>query len=825
MIGKIYNNFILKYSRFFLAIIILSTIYLSYNALSLKIDASSDTLILENDKDLEYFQLLSKRYKTPEFLVVAFTPNTKLFSKESLNTIRNISTELMKLKKVKSINSILNVPLLESSKKSLADILEGVPKLEDKIVDFEDAKNEFLNSPLYKENLVSTDFGTTAMLVNLRENTELSNTRSQLKVFKLKILEKSISQDEYKDFQKLSDKLRILRDKEREEQNRLILDTSKILKKYDNSGAIYLGGIPMIANDVVDFVKNDLKIFGTSILVFLIIILFVIFKQTRWVILPIISCFFSVGITAGLFSILNFEVTVISSNFISLQLILTMAITIHLIVRYRELIMLRKNLVQKKLLIETVLQMIKPCFFTVITTIAGFSSLILSDLLPVINFGWMMSIGVSISLLVTFLIFPILLIELDKLNPNLSFENKFNLPEIVANFSNKYGSLSMIIAVTIFICSIVGITKLKVENSFIDYFKSSTEISKGMKVIDEKLGGTTLLDVTLDFDTNEPEIKEKDIKKEEAEDFDDLLMEFEEESDEAKYWFTNYKMTQIENLHNYLDSLDETGKVLSFATILKIGRVINNGNSLDSVQLGLLYEKLPKEYKEIVVDPYISTDENQARITLRIKDSDPNLRRNELINKIKKEAPEVLGVQSNKIKLSNIMILYNNMLQSLFNSQILTLGLVVIALFSMFMILFKSIIISLIALLPNLLSIGSVLGLMGMLSIPLDMMTITIAAISMGIAVDNTIHYIFRHREEFNKYKNYTKAMINSHTSIGYALYYTTLTIIIGFSILIFSNFIPSIYFGLLTSLAMFIALFATLTIVPKLLSLFKPYN
>ena len=230
MIGKIYNNFILKYSRFFLAIIILSTIYLSYNALSLKIDASSDTLILENDKDLEYFQLLSKRYKTPEFLVVAFTPNTKLFSKESLNTIRNISTELMKLKKVKSINSILNVPLLESSKKSLADILEGVPKLEDKIVDFEDAKNEFLNSPLYKENLVSTDFGTTAMLVNLRENTELSNTRSQLKVFKLKILEKSISQDEYKDFQKLSDKLRILRDKEREEQNRLILETRKILK-------------------------------------------------------------------------------------------------------------------------------------------------------------------------------------------------------------------------------------------------------------------------------------------------------------------------------------------------------------------------------------------------------------------------------------------------------------------------------------------------------------------------------------------------------------------------------------------------------------------
>jgi predicted RND superfamily exporter protein len=284
-------------------------------------------------------------------------------------------------------------------------------------------------------------------------------------------------------------------------------------------------------------------------------------------------------------------------------------------------------------------------------------------------------------------------------------------------------------------------------------------------------------------------------------------------------------MTQIEKLHDYLNSLDQTGKVLSFATILKIGRTINNGNSLDSVQLGLLYEKLPQEYKEVIVDPYISTENNQARITLRVKDSDPKLRRNELINKIKNEAPDILQVEPSNIKLSNILILYNNMLQSLFSSQILTLGLVVLVLFSMFLILFKSFKVSIIALLPNLLSIGSVLGIMGVFSIPLDMMTITIAAISMGIAVDNTIHYIFRHKMEFKKNNNYEVAMFKTHTSIGYALYYTTLTIIMGFSILVFSNFIPSIYFGLLTSLAMFIALFATLTIVPKLLASFKVYS
>ena len=482
---------------------------------------------------------------------------------------------------------------------------------------------------------------------------------------------------------------------------------------------------------------------------------------------------------------------------------------------------------QKSLLLETIKQMIKPCFFTVITTIAGFSSLILSGLLPVINFGWMMSLGVSISLIVTFLVFPVLLIELDRLKPNLSFENKFNLPEIVAKFAKNHGNFALFFTCMIFIFSVIGVARLKVENSFIDYFKSTTEISKGMRVIDNQLGGTTILDVTLDFDANEIELKKKedDFVSDDLDDLDDLLMEMDQQNNEPKYWFTDYKMTKIEELHDYLDSLDETGKVLSFATILKIGRSINNGNSLDSVQLGLLYEKLSKEYKEIILDPYISTDNNQARISLRVKDSDPKLRRNELIQEIKLNAPKTIGITSEKIKLSNILVLYNNMLQSLFSSQILTLGLVVVVLFSMFMFLFKSFKISLIALIPNLLSIGSVLGLMGVFSIPLDMMTITIAAISMGIAVDNTIHYIFRHKVEYNRNKNYESSMLKTHTSIGYALYYTTLTIIVGFSILVFSNFIPSIYFGLLTSLAMFIALFATLTIVPKLLALFKAYN
>ncbi len=825
MLNIFYNNFLFKYSRIILLLILVATAFMAYKALYLKIDASSDTLILEEDKDLKYFQLLSKRYKSSDFLVIAFTPKNYLLSNEVINTIEKISNDLSNLDQVKNVISIINVPLLESSKKTLADLLEGVPVLKNNLVPYEDIKKEFLNSELYKNNLVSSDFKTTAILVNLKDNLKLEKLREKKEKMK-KIINSDIEDNaDQLSYKNILSSLRLERDNHRNNQTKLISDVRNIIAKYKNEGSFFLGGIPMIANDVVEFVKGDLKIFGFSILLFLIAALTIIFRQLRWVLIPIITCFFSVTITTGLLSIFNWEVTVISSNYISLQLILTMAITIHLIVRYRELVLKNDYKGEQKLLVYSTLQnMIKPCFFTVITTIAGFSSLILSGLLPVINFGWMMSVGVSISLFLTFILFPILLNELEILHPNLKFEKKFNLPGRIANFAQNYNLLIFLLAISITFFGVFGIFKLKVENSFIDYFKSNTEINKGMRIIDQKLGGTTLLDVTIDFVDKDKKIKPVEFDNDDFEE-DDLFSEIEDSTNDAKYWFTQDKMVAIEKLHDYLDSLPETGKVLSFATILKIGKKLNNQKPLDSVQLALLYEKLPSKYKDIILKPYISTENNQARITLRVKDSDPNLRRNELINKIKNQAPKIVNVNSDQIKLSNILILYNNMLQSLFTSQIKTLGLVVLVLFAMFMILFRSIKISIIALVPNLLAIGSVLGLMGILNIPLDMMTITIAAISMGIAVDNTIHYIFRHRIEFEKTSNYSQAMKNTHNSIGFALYYTTLTIIVGFSILVFSNFIPSIYFGLLTSLAMFIALLATLTLIPNLLSFMKPYK
>ena len=827
-----YDKFILEYPKTVLLLILLAVAFLGYEARKLEIDASTETLLLEEDKDLEYTRLINQRYYTPDFLVISFTPQKDLLAEETLDTIRKMSRDLEQLERVESVTSILNVPLLESPPKPLAELLEDVPTMESEGIDFKLAREEFLSSPIYRDNIVSGDFKTTGVVVNLHDdpkNRELRELRDELR---RKEKEGTLTAEEAIQYEQVKIDYKAHRDMMRSIESENINQVRAILDKYRGDDELFLGGLTMIADDLVTFIRNDLQIFGIGVLIFLIITLSFIFRQLRWVILPVLTCSFSVLATTGLLGMFSWEVTVISSNFISLQLIITMAITIHLIVRYRELARTNPEKTQRELVLDTVVFMAQPCLYAVLTTIAGFSSLILSGILPVINFGWMMSAGVSVSLLLTFLLFPALQTQFERLMPNLSFENRFALTQVFSRFTDRYGNGILWFSSLLLLVSIGGATQLMVENSFIDYFKKSTEIYQGMKVIDQQLGGTSTLDVALDFEEEEAEEEseeqpslEESKDEEEGEDFSEFEEEMAASDDEAQYWFTTYKMDQIEDLHNYLDSLPETGKVMSMASMLKVGRKLNDGKPLDNLLLALVYNELPEEFRKIILSPFVSVENNQARISVRIRDSRPDLRRNELIKKIRRELKEKLEFPEERTHLASVLVLYNNMLQSLFNSQIKTLGAVVVALFVMFLILFRSLVISLIALFPNLLSIGAVLGFMGWTGIPLDLMTITIAAISMGIAVDNTIHYIYRFRHEFETDRNYSETMHRAHGSIGYAMYYTSITVIIGFSILVLSNFIPNIYFGLLTGMAMFIALFAALTLLPQLIIFIKPFG
>ncbi len=829
MLRKFYDKFILTYPKSILLLMLICIAALGYQARYLEIDASAETLLLEDDKDLAFTRKVNERYGSSDFLVLTYSPKGDLLADNTLNSLRKLSAELLALDRVESVDSILNVPLLESPPKPVSELIKNVPTLESPGIDKALAKKEFLNSPIYRDNLVSPDFKTTALLINLHDDPLYRELLQQRNSLRKKEKEQSLSSVEQLELEKVLRDFKNHRDKMRLIEHNNISKVRAIADNYRGEAKIFLGGASMVADDLITFIRSDLQVFGSAVFVFLMLTLWVIFRQLRWILLPLITCSFSVVTTSGFLGLFGWEVTVISSNFISIQLIITMAITIHLIVRYRELARLNPEMDQRQLILDSTIFMARPCTFAVLTTVVGFASLVLSGILPVMNFGWMMSAGIGVSLFLTFLIFPVLLMQMPKAMPNTSFESRFALTKIFADITERHGKSILFISVAAFIISIAGAARLNVENSFIDYFKESTEIYQGMKLIDQQLGGTTPLDLIVNLEQSEDEFQQTEqdsnaeVEVEDEEEFDAFEEEFEESAGEAQYWFTAEKMARIEKIHDYLNGLEQTGKVLSLGTMLKIGKTLNSGKPLDNFMLALLYNELPERFRKIIMDPYVSVENNEARFYVRIRDSEPNLRRNELLKQIQFDLKDKLDIPEGKWQLANLLVLYNNMLQSLFKSQILTLGVVIVAFLIMFIFLFRSITIALIAIFPNVLSIGVVLGFMGWMGIPLDMMTITIAAISVGIAVDNTIHYIHRFKHEFTIDRNYLAAMHRSHESIGYAMYYTSITIIIGFSILVLSKFIPSIYFGLLTGLAMLIALVAALTLLPQLLIVLKP--
>jgi predicted RND superfamily exporter protein len=458
-----------------------------------------------------------------------------------------------------------------------------------------------------------------------------------------------------------------------------------------------------------------------------------------------------------------------------------------------------------------------PILYTVLTTVIAFLSLIFSEIKPIIDFGWMMTLGLITSFIITFTLLPTLINFVPKENISFKKYKDSKITSFFAKISQNNQKIIFTLTSMIIILSLIGISRLEVENSFINYFSKKTEIYKGMKLIDEKLGGTTPLEVILKFPE---EVKSTAADEDEFEDWGN-----ESEENDEKYWFTKDKVNKISSVHNYLDSLPQVGKVLSFSSIIDVATLLNNNKPLGTLEMGVLYSKIPKSIKMEIIDPYISIKNNEARINLRIIDSQENLRRNELIKKINYDLKNKIGLKENEFKLAGVLILFNNLLQSLFKSQILTLGLVMIGIFSMFLILFKNIKLSLIGVIPNFIAAFFILGIIGLLNIPLDMMTITIAAITIGIAVDNSIHYIYRFKEEFNDLRDYDKTLNLCHLTVGKAILNTSITIVFGFSILILSKFIPTIYFGIFTGLAMLLAMVSVLTLLPSLILWIKPFG
>ena len=794
MFAQFYQNIILKNPKSIFIILIITLLSFGYHSKDFRLDASSETLLLEGDPDLKYLQEISKRYGSKEFLILTYTPNEGMVTDNSINNLLSLKYKIQSLNWVHSVITLLDIPLLNSSDAPIQERLKNFKTLKDDDIDRERGFEEIVSSPVFRNFVISEDGKTSGIIVNIKKNEELNDLTNKTK--------KEI--ENYKDLIK-------------KQNHQNILEIREVIESYDNVGKIHLGGIPMIADDMMSFIKSDIIVFGIGVLLFIIATLWFVFRKLIWIIVPISSCFFSVIIMMGMLGMLGWKVTVISSNFIALMLILTMAMNIHISTRFLQL---KENYPNKnilELITLTTNKMFWPILYTVLTTIIAFLSLIFSGIKPIIDFGWMMTLGLITSLLITFTLLPTLINIVPKNNISLKKYEDSKITDFFAKVSQGYNKIIFILTGIVIILSLIGISRLQVENSFINYFSKKTEIYKGMKLIDEELGGTTPLEVILNFP------KKENKQKDDEDEFEDWGEE--DEQNDERYWFTKDKIDKISSVHKYLDSLPQVGKVLSFSSIIEVATLLNNNKPLGSLEMGVLYSKIPESIKTEIIDPYISIKDNEARISLRIIDSQENLRRNELIKKINYDLKNKIGLKENEFKLAGVLILFNNLLQSLFKSQILTLGLVMIGIFSMFLILFKNIKLSIIGVVPNFIAAFFILGIIGLLGIPLDMMTITIAAITIGIAVDNSIHYIYRFKEEFKNSNDYHKTLIACHSTVGKAILNTSITIVFGFSILVLSKFIPTIYFGIFTGLAMLLAMVSVLTLLPSLILLVKPFE
>ena len=818
MFVNIYKKIIIDFSKITLLFLLVLIGFSLYQAKNFNLDASSDALLLEGDPDLKYLREVNQTYGSKDFLVLTHTPVSSFTEKETILNLQLLKSKIERLTWVDSVITIIDVPLLKSTDEGLMERLKNYKTLAYPEIDRIRGFEEIINSPIYKNYVISEDGKTSGIVVYLKKDERLAEYIKVKDKYFNQSIESGLSKKEkinYKKFLKEYEDYKNLYNI-RNHQN--ITEIRDVISKYGENAKIHLGGIPMIADDMMGYIKNDIIVFGIGVFIFIIFTLWFIFRDFKWVIMPLLGCATSVIIMIGLLGLIGWKVTVISSNFIALMLILNMAMNIHVTVRFLQLKKEFPHLTKDEAVLQASKKMILPILYTVLTTICAFLSLVFSGIKPIIDFGWMMTLGLVISLLVTFLLLPSLLCIFSTDNEmNVKDTEKSFITSLLGSFTKNNKIIIFGSTLLIIIFSIIGISKLEVENSFINYFDKETEIYKGMKKIDEDLGGTTPLNIILKFPVKKKESEEED-------EFSEWEEEDENDEDKAKYWFTRDKMDKIIKVHDYLDSLPEIGKVLSFGSILRVAEDLNK-KELQSLEIAVLYSKIPEAIKKEIVTPYISVDKDEARISVRIKDSLEDLRRNDLIKKINSELNTKLNLEKDEYKLAGVLILFNNLLQSLFKSQILTLGIVMLGIFLMFLILFRNVALSFIGVVPNFIAAFFILGIIGLLGIPLDMMTITIAAITIGIAVDNSIHYIYRFKEEFKKIKDYNKTLDRCHSTVGIAILNTSITIVFGFSILVLSNFIPTIYFGVFTGIAMLLAMISVLTLLPKLILTIKPFG
>lgn len=771
-----------------------------------KFDASEDTLVAEGDPELAYYREVSQSFGGDEFLIMTYTPESgDLITPANLQHIEVLTDRLLALEGVRGVTSILDVPLLESPPMPLSEMAENIVTLRSPDANLDMAARELTQSPLFSELLISVDGDSTAIRIDLKPFPEVAELRSNRNRLRRMV---DPSNEDQRRLASVEQEFDTAYEHSLNQRDATLEQIRGIRDSLGDDVTAYLGGVPLVASDMIAYVKSDIVKFGSAVVLLVAIMLFLIFRRMRWVVVPLLTTAVSVLMTVGLLGFMGQATTVISSNFISLLAIITISFTIHLIARYRELRALTPDARHTDLVKDAMVDKFPPCAYTAITTMVAFGSLTTSEIVPVMDFGWIMCAGILISFVVTYSLFAAILLLLPKGKPASTLHSEPVFTRLLSYISSRHTVPVLIAAALSFLIAGIGASQVSLDNRFIEYFRSDTEIHKGMAYIDEHLGGTIPLDVILSFPPY-------------ADQADDAGDDFFTETEDAypeRYWFTSDKIRHVRQVHEYLESRPEIGKVISLSTMERIARTFNDGEALGGLEMAYALGQIPEEFRQDLIDPYASPQSGLMRISARIHETHANFTYDQLIEDIRTFAREELDMPPETTRVTGMAVLFNGMLEHLFDSQRSTILFVVGFTGLMFLVLLRSLMLAVLGLVPNVLAAVTILAFMGFVGIPLDIMTITIAAIIIGIGVDDAIHYLHRFKSEFVETGDVKAAVRNSHNSIGDALYYTTFTVVIGFSVLAFSSFVPTIYFGVLTALAMVLALLANLTVLPALL-------
>ncbi len=788
-----------------------------------KLDASTDALLLESDKDLRAFRQITMRYKTRDFLFVAVVPNNgEVFTPDSLGLISDLRDELTQVAAVKDIITVLDVPLLANVTGRMADLSMNFETLRSREVKLAAAREELTTSPLYRNLVASADGKVGAMQIFLKDHPTLPRLSDLRDELLYKRIHGGLNEAQEQELARLRPDYEQAKEEYEASTRVAIGEIRAILAKQRGEATLHLGGMPMIIDDMMTFIQSDLATFGSAVLLFLVLMMGIIFREVRWVALPFASCLYASTAMFGLLGLVGWKVTIISTNFVSLMLILTMSMNIHLVVRYRELLRDNPELSQYELVRRTAGEMARPSLYSVLTNIIGFGSFVLCDIKPVIDFGWMMSIGLMVAFVSTFTLFPALLVMTQRRELSRPEAQGYAFTEALARLTERHGRAIVVISLLVAVLATFGARRLEVENSFVSYFHKDTEIHQGLELIDQKLGGTTPLDIILKFPPDQSAAADTQSGAGDlAAMFDDVAS-----AEQAPLsWFSDARITRLKAVHAFLEKQPEIGKVLSLDSTLRVAESMNDGKPLGADGIETIYRQMPDAAKAFLFTPFVSVYDNEMRITARIIDTQPGLQRKALLDRIDAGLSAGLKLKPEEYEISGLLVLYNNVLQSLYRSQILTFGSAIACIMVPLLIMFRSFKAAVIGILPNLLGAVTILGFMGWMKIPLDIMTITIASITIGIAVEDCIHYLYSYKVELRRLRDPLATMHYCHNNVAKAGFYTTVTVVVGFSILMLSNFIPTILFGLLTAVAMSVALLAALTLMPQLLLWWQPFR